>query len=193
MSVKIKNLSKSFGKKVIFSDFSYDFGDNGVYILRGESGIGKTTLLRMIAGLDKNFSGEIIGGGTGNVSFAFQEYRLFPELSAIDNVMIASGDNSDADKIEALSLLSRLGFSAEDTSLLPSELSGGMKQRVSLARALMKKAPVLLLDEPTKELDPALCEKVCEMIKKCAEERTVILVTHKESDAKLLEGEQINL
>ena len=193
MSLKIKNLTKSFGKKVIFSDFSYDFGDKGVYVLRGESGIGKTTLLRMIAGLDKNFSGEIVGGGIGNVSFAFQEYRLFPELSALDNVMIASVDNSDADRLEAVSLLSKLGFSTEDTSLFPSELSGGMKQRVSLARALLKKAPVLLLDEPTKELDPALCERVCEMIRKCAEERTVLLVTHKDSDAELLRGEQIDL
>ena len=193
MSLKIKNLTKSFGKKVIFSDFSYDFGDKGVYVLRGDSGIGKTTLLRMIAGLDKNFSGEIVGGGIGNVSFAFQEYRLFPELSALDNVMIASVDNSDADRLEAVSLLSKLGFSTEDTSLFPSELSGGMKQRVSLARALLKKAPVLLLDEPTKELDPALCERVCEMIRKCAEERTVLLVTHKDSDAELLRGEQIDL
>ena len=193
MSLKIKNLTKSFGKKVIFSDFSYDFGDKGVYVLRGESGIGKTTLLRMIAGLDKNFSGEIVGGGIGNVSFAFQEYRLFPELSALDNVMIASVDNSDADRLEAVSLLSKLGFSTEDTSLFPSELSGGMKQRVSLARALLKKAPVLLLDEPTKELDPALCERVCEMIRKCAEERTVLLVTHTDSDAELLRGEQIDL
>ena len=127
------------------------------------------------------------------MSFAFQEYRLFPELSALDNVMIASVDNSDADRLEAVSLLSKLGFSTEDTSLFPSELSGGMKQRVSLARALLKKAPVLLLDEPTKELDPALCERVCEMIRKCAEERTVLLVTHKDSDAELLRGEQIDL
>ena len=193
MSLRIKHLSKSFGKRIIFSDFSYDFDDKGVYILRGESGIGKTTLLRIIAGLDKSYSGEIVGGGIGNVSFAFQEYRLFPELSALDNVMIASVQNDDSDRLQAISLLAELGFTGDDMSLLPYELSGGMKQRVSLARAFLKKATVLLLDEPTKELDPALCETVCEIVKKIAEERLVILVTHKENDVTLLGGKQIYL
>jgi len=193
MSLRIKHLSKSFGKRTILSDFSYDFDDNGVYILRGESGIGKTTLLRIIAGLDKSYSGEIVGGGIGNVSFAFQEYRLFPELSALDNVMIASVENDDSDRLRAVSLLTELGFTRDDMRLLPSDLSGGMKQRVSLARAFLKKAPLLLLDEPTKELDPALCETVCEIIKKIAEERLVILVTHKENDVTLLGGKQIHL
>ena len=193
MSLRIKNLSKSFGKRTVLSDFSYDFDDKGVYILRGESGIGKTTLLRIIAGLDKSYIGEIVGGGISNVSFAFQEYRLFPELSALDNVMIASVENDDSDRLRAVSLLTELGFTGDDMRLLPSELSGGMKQRVSLARAFLKKAPLLLLDEPTKELDPALCERVCEIIKKIAEERLVILVTHKENDVTLLGGKQIHL
>ena len=83
MSLKIKNLSKSFGRKAIFDNFSFDFCDTGVYIISGERGKGKTTLLRIIAGLDKSYSGEIKGGGIENVSFAFQEYRLFPNLSAI--------------------------------------------------------------------------------------------------------------
>ena len=193
MSLEIKNLSKRFGKKIIFSNFSYTFSERGVYILRGKSGIGKTTLLRIIAGLDKDYIGEIIDGGIDRVSFAFQEYRLFPQLSAIDNVMIASKDNSDVDKSRASDLLARLGFSFEDMSLLPSELSGGMKQRVSLARAFMKNAPVILLDEPTKELDASLCEQVCEMIKEFAGEKLMILVTHKEDDFLLLGGEMINL
>lgn len=193
MSLEIKNLTKRFGKKTIFSDFSYAFSDKGVYILRGKSGVGKTTLLRIIAGLDKDYIGEIIDGDIGRVSFAFQEYRLFPQLSALENVMIASKDNSDTEKSAAADLLVRLGFLPEDMQLLPSELSGGMKQRVSLARAFMKNAPVILLDEPTKELDATLCERVCEMIKEIAEEKLVILVTHKEEDLYLLDGELINL
>ena len=193
MSLEIKNLTKRFGKKTIISEFSYHFSEKGLYILRGKSGIGKTTLLRIIAGLDKDYSGEIIEGGIGRVSFAFQEYRLFPQLSALENVMIASKDDSDANKNIAMDLLSQLGFSFEEMSLLPSELSGGMKQRVSLARTFMKNAPVILLDEPTKELDAILCRQVCEMIKKIAEDKLVILVTHRDDDISLLDGELIDL
>ena len=193
MSLEIKNLTKRFGKKTIISEFSYHFSEKGLYILRGKSGIGKTTLLRIIAGLDKDYSGEIIEGGIGRISFAFQEYRLFPQLSALENVMIVSKDDSDANKNIAMDLLSRLGFSFEEMSLLPSELSGGMKQRVSLARAFMKNAPVILLDEPTKELDAILCRQVCEMIKKIAEDKLVILVTHRDDDISLLDGELIDL
>ena len=193
MSLEIKNLTKRFGKKTIISEFSYHFSEKGLYILRGKSGIGKTTLLRIIAGLVKDYSGEIIEGGIGRISFAFQEYRLFPQLSALENVMIASKDDSDANKNIAMDLLSQLGFSFEEMSLLPSELSGGMKQRVSLARTFMKNAPVILLDEPTKELDAILCRQVCEMIKKIAEDKLVILVTHRDDEISLLDGELIDL
>ena len=193
MSLKIHDLSKSFGQKTILTGFSYDFSDTGVYILRGKSGIGKTTLLRIIAGLDKEYSGNVLGGGIGNVSFAFQEYRLFPELSALENVMLAKPNNNEADRNSAIEMLTQLGFSSADMNLIPSELSGGMKQRVSLARAFLKSTPILLLDEPTKELDALLCELVCKMIRKIAETRLVILVTHKEEDVLLLDGELINL
>ncbi len=193
MSLHIRNLSKNFNDKTIFTDFSYTFDDKGIYLLLGESGVGKTTLLRIIAGLDKDYSGEILGGGIGRVSFAFQEYRLFPALSALENVIIATADDDEAAINKASALLSNLGFSYADMDLLPSELSGGMKQRVSLARAFMKKAPILLLDEPTKELDAVLCKRVCEIIKNVAEDRLVIVVTHKADDIRLLGGEQINL
>ena len=193
MSLEIKNLTKRFGKKTIISELSYRFSDKGLYILRGKSGIGKTTLLRIIAGLDKDYSGEVIDGGVERISFAFQEYRLFPQLSALENVMIASKNINDVDKIKAKDLLTQLGFLPEDMQLLPSELSGGMKQRVSLARAFMKNAPVILLDEPTKELDAALCRQVCEMIKKIARDKLVILVTHRDDDLSLLDGELIDL
>ena len=193
MSLKIHDLSKNFGRKTILTGFSYDFSDTGVYILRGKSGIGKTTLLRIIAGLDKEYSGNVSGGGIGNVSFAFQEYRLFPELSALENVMLAKPNNNDADRNSAIEMLTQLGFSSADMNLIPSELSGGMKQRVSLARAFLKNTPILLLDEPTKELDALLCDRVCKIIIEIAETRLVILVTHKEEDVLLLDGELINL
>ena len=146
MSLKLNNLTKKFGRKVIFENFSYEFNDCGIYILRGKSGVGKTTLLRMISGLDKDFSGEILNGGIKNVSVCFQEYRLFPGLSALDNVVLGYGKNIDNEKTEiAKKKLLLIGFSEDELSLLPSELSGGMKQRLSFLRAVLKPAPILIL------------------------------------------------
>ena len=80
MSLTLNDISKSYENKVIFKNFSYTFSDTGIYAVVGDSGVGKTTLLRIIAGLDTAYEGEILGGGVENVSFAFQEYRLFPNL-----------------------------------------------------------------------------------------------------------------
>lgn len=193
MTLKLNNLSKSFGRKQVLTNFSYEFSNKGIYLISGDSGVGKTTLLRIIAGLDKSFSGEIIGGGISNVSFAFQEYRLFPNLTSLENVMTASKNESEAEFPEAKALLSDLGFTNEDMQLLPSELSGGMRQRVSLARAFLKKAPILLLDEPTKELDNSLCKVVQDIIKREATYRLVIMVSHKEDDVHELNATEIHL
>ena len=183
MSIKIKSLSKCFDEKILFTDFSYELPDKGVFALFGESGIGKTTLLRMIAGLDTDFSGEIIFSGSSDVSFAFQEYRLFPTLTAIENVVLANFDkNNEAETEKAKELLLELGFKDEDIGLYPRELSGGMKQRVSLARAFLNNASVLLLDEPTKELDEENVRKVTKRIFDEGKKRLVILVTHEISD-----------
>ena len=192
--LSIKKLSKSFGEKQIFKDFSLDLPDRGLFVICGDSGTGKTTLLRMICGLDKDFSGVIQGGGLKNCSVAFQEYRLFPQLSALDNLVFANYDKKDEKNTkEALEALLSLGFSSEDTALLPSELSGGMKQRTSLARAILRKSPLLLLDEPTKELDEENALKVLEMIKKEADSRLVLLITHNKSDAEFLNANIINI
>lgn len=194
MSLTIKNLRKSFGEKRIFSDFSYSFSDKGIYLLTGESGIGKTTLLRMIAGLDKDFDGEILEGGIGRVSFAFQEHRLIPQLSAIENVVFAISDRKDEAVVsKATELLKTLALEDEDFLLTPDSLSGGMKQRVSLARAFIKDAPILLLDEPTKELDPANAEIVRGLIRKAAESRLVILASHNPEDLLSLGDNVINI
>lgn len=179
MSLKLENISKAFDDKEILNSFSYMFSDTGLYIVTGDSGRGKTTLLRIISGLDRNFSGNVIGGGKENVSFAFQEYRLFPGLTAIENILVASFEKADVNsKKKAYELLKALNYTDEDMHLLPKELSGGMKQRISVARAILKEAPILILDEPTKELDDALEEVVADLIAQEAKKRLVILVTH---------------
>ena len=191
MSLKIINLTKCFDDKTIFESFSYDFSESGIYLLTGESGVGKTTLLRMIAGLDRSYDGEIIDGGIGRVSFAFQEHRLIPQITALENVVFAISDTKDEAVIKsATNLLNRLGLCDDDIKLTPAELSGGMKQRVSLARAFMKKSPVLLLDEPTKELDATNSAAVRRLIREASENRLVIIATHNAEDVAEL-GERI--
>lgn len=194
MSLVIFNLKKAFGSKTIFDNFSYTFKDTGIYALTGESGVGKTTLLRLIAGLDTTYSGEILGGGIGNVSFAFQEHRLFPNLSALDNVILANHDKpTDEVMAEAKNMLLSLGIAEKDIHLTPSELSGGMRARVSLARAFLKKSPLLLLDEPTSELDAENAELVRKVIKKQSERQLVIMVTHNLGDISNLSATEIKL
>jgi NitT/TauT family transport system ATP-binding protein len=188
------SLKKSFDEKIIFDNFSYSFPSTGVFALFGESGIGKTTLLRLIAGLDKNYDGTIEFEGISKVAFAFQEYRLFPTLTALENVFYANFDKkNEADLKKCQKALAELGFGESDMSLYPKELSGGMKQRVSLARAFLNDAPVLLLDEPTKELDEENVKRVIERISEEGKHRLVILVTHEFSDIEAVGAEIISL
>jgi len=191
--INIQNLKKDFGKKTVFDAFSFTFPDKGSFAVMGESGVGKTTLLRIIAGLDTKFGGSVSGVERGGISYAFQEHRLFPLLTALQNVTVSVDKPTEADEARAASLLLSLGLSAEDLTLFPSELSGGMKQRVSIARAIFHKTPVLLLDEPTKELDSENAALVLDAIKKESEERLVITVTHSAEDAARLGAQVIRL
>ena len=186
MILKLDNLSKQYDGYDILSSLSYSLEGPGVYIVTGESGVGKTTLLRIIAGLDNEYSGSVIGGGMENISFMFQEYRLFPALNAVKNAALASPDNLS----EASEHLIRLGFKEADLKKKPRELSGGMKQRVAFVRALLKKSPILLLDEPTKELDQDTASIMLEIINEEAKKRLVIVVTHDDISDKL-NGAQI--
>lgn len=174
--LKLNNLEKSFGRKKLFSNLSYEFADTGLYRIDGKSGVGKTTLLRLICGLDKNYSGEIISDKPHNFSFLFQEHRLFPNLTLFENIRCVF-DNSDNDE-EIRNMLIELGFNEKDFSLYPSELSGGMKQRCAIARALLFDSSVLLIDEPTKELDEFFKNKVYALIKEKSKNRLCILVSH---------------
>ena len=191
MSLEICGVTKKFGDKLVIDNFSYEFGERGLYIIKGDSGAGKTTLLRMISGLDSDYEGEIFGGGVGNVALSFQEYRLFHTLTAIDNIlMVVDGGDSKCDEVKKV--LSYLNFNEADYVKLPSELSGVMKQRISIVRAIFADKPVLLLDEPLKELDDELIGKLIALIKKEAEKRVVIVVTHAYFD-RFSEGEIIEL
>lgn len=194
MNLILKSVTKRFDGKTIFDNFSYEFDKNGIYYIIGESGSGKTTLLKMISGLDSNYEGEIMGGGVKNVSYCFQEYRLFPQLSALDNIVLALSENEKTDlRDKAKSLLKRLKFDESDFDLKPAELSGGMKQRVAFSRAILKNSPILLLDEFTKEVDPALSDIMYDIIREQSTSRLIIAVSHKEKDFANQESNIIKL
>lgn len=175
MQLRLNSVSKTFAEKVIFNDLSHTFDEKGLCFITGESGVGKTTLLRIIAGLDTDFVGTVENGGIANTSFMFQEYRLFPALTALKNAALPLKDKS-TDK--ARELLLRLGFEEADLKKRPRELSGGMKQRVGFVRAVLKASPILILDEPTKELDRDTVGIMLDIINEEAEKRLVIVVTH---------------
>ncbi len=190
--LELKNISKQFGQKKIFDRFNLTIEDGKILSLVGPSGGGKTTLLRMLAGLEKIDSGEIIHNGevvpidhleTLNLlGFVFQDFQLFPHLSVLDNLTLSPvktmGMTKEAAKEKAVTLLQRLGL-GEHANAYPYSLSGGQKQRVALARAMMIAPQIIGYDEPTSALDPELRQEVEKLILQNREAgMTQIVVTH---------------
>ena len=174
--IKIHDLSFAYGEKQIFGGFSLEIPDGARSCIFGGSGCGKTTLLRLIMGLEKPADGSIETGGV-RFSAVFQEDRLLPWETAAQNAAIASTREI------AAKLLTELGLGAE-LDKYPKELSGGMKRRVSIARALAAKADVNIMDEPFKGLDPETRSAVFGVIRRRTEDALLIMVTHDPTDAE---------
>lgn len=190
--LELKNISKQFGQKKIFDQFNLTIEDGKILSLVGPSGGGKTTLLRMLAGLETIDSGEIIYNGEvvpidhlenlNLLGFVFQDFQLFPHLSVLDNLILSPvktmGMSKEEAKEKALGLLKRLGL-GEHARAYPYSLSGGQKQRVALARAMMIDPQIIGYDEPTSALDPELRQEVEKLILQNREAgMTQIVVTH---------------
>lgn len=190
--LELRNISKKFGKKEILSNFSLTIPEKQILAIVGPSGGGKTTLLRMLAGLETIDSGEIFYDGVSLsldelekrnlLGFVFQDFQLFPHLSVIENLILSpikTMGMSEADaKKKAVDLLTRLGLEAH-ADAYPYSLSGGQKQRVALARAMMIDPEVIGYDEPTSALDPELRLEVEKLILQNRElGMTQIVVTH---------------
>jgi len=162
-SVILENVSFSYPGKQIFRSLNFTVKGGQWTCLIGPSGCGKSTLLRLISGtLGKNFSGKIhFSDGdshNGRTAWMAQKDLLLPWLSVLDNVCLGSrlrGEMSDQKRQKAISLLEDAGL-GEYSDSLPSELSGGMRQRVALLRTLMEERPVILMDEPFSALDAVL-------------------------------------
>ncbi len=190
--LELRNISKGFGDKKILSNFNVTIREKEILAIVGPSGGGKTTLLRMLAGLETIDSGEIYYNGNlvpldelekrPLLGFVFQDFQLFPHLSVLENLTLSPvkmmGMSKDEAEEKARKLLLRLGL-AEHEDVFPYSLSGGQKQRVALARAMMIGPEIIGYDEPTSALDPALRLEVEKLILQNRELcMTQIVVTH---------------
>ncbi|MBL0866585.1 glutamine ABC transporter ATP-binding protein GlnQ [Pectobacterium carotovorum] len=193
--IEFKNVSKHFGKTQVLHNIDLTIGQGEVVVIIGPSGSGKSTLLRCINKLEEITNGELVVDGLKvndprvderlirqEAGMVFQQFYLFPHLTALENVAfgpirVRGASKADAEKL-ALELLAKVGLS-ERAHHYPSELSGGQQQRVAIARALAVKPKLMLFDEPTSALDPELRHEVLTVMKDLAEEgMTMVIVTH---------------
>lgn len=190
-AVEIRQLTLSFADKPLFVDFNFDIAHARWSAVLGRSGVGKSTLLRVIAGLEQNAlkSGKITFKHCRNYQqkFAFmaQNDGLFPWLSVLDNVQLAQhlqGIKNQASRQQALSLLEQVQLA--DYQHKPCyQLSGGQRQRVALARTLMQSSDLILMDEPFSALDVVTRQQLYQLATTLLAEKTVLLVTHDPQEA----------
>lgn len=195
MNLALRNLTKSYSGRTVIDDITADLDFPHVLALLGPSGGGKSTLLRLIGGLESPESGSLSVDGTpvpsdekplrayrSNIGTVFQSWNLFPHLDALANVMLpltaVHGLTTDEARLRSEELLERLHLDGHGHKR-PAELSGGQRQRVAIARAVAIKPRLLLFDEPTSALDPEMTAEVLDVIADLkAEGRTFVLVTH---------------
>lgn len=199
--LEVKNLRKSFNKRLILRDISFTLKDGQILTIVGPSGAGKTTLLRIIAGLETKDSGQILLDGKkydpGQVGVVFQDFNLFPNLSVLENITLAPRlvlkENAPVAKKEAIALLTQLQMQ-EHQEQYPYQLSGGQKQRVAIARALAMKPKILCYDEPTSALDPNLRQEVEKMILSLKKTGlTQLIITHDLAFAKNVADQMLQI
>ena len=185
MDIVLKGICKSYDGKQVLSNFSCTIPEGSVCAVMAPSGVGKTTLLRLILGLEKPDRGEILGVPTEK-GVLFQEDRLCPRLSVLKNIRMAVGK---AGAEQAKALLEFLGLA--DCADQPAEkLSGGQARRAALARALLASGQLLALDEPFTGLDEDARLRAAEAVRVYRRGRTLLLITHRQEDLPLLEVAQ---
>lgn len=193
MNLELRNLTKAYGEQVVLDRFSHVFPERRVTCVLGASGCGKTTLLRLIAGLEAPDGGEILGrpDPREGIAMVFQEDRLPPHLSAAAclRTVLPKAADRDARIAEALAAL---GI-ADEPDKPVREFSGGMRRRVALARALLFPASLALLDEPFKGLDADTRARALAFARPLLAGRTAILVTHDPQDAAALGAEILRM
>ncbi len=203
VNIKLENISKSFNKQTALDNISLEIKDKEYFIILGPTGVGKTTLLKIIAGLIKPDSGFVFydekdmtkkSPGERNLGFMFENYALFPHMNIYDNIAYSARVHAH-DPVKTHSVVEQILLMTLLTGrneALPEEMSGGMKQRVALCRALLnlEQTKLLILDEPLKALDAglrmSLRNELLQMAKSKLLELTVIHVTNEEEEAMFL-------
>ncbi len=187
--LKAENIIKSFGELTVLDGFSHDFSDGSFTVIMGASGCGKSTLLSILMGTLAPDSGTVTRGGT-RYSAVFQENRLCENLSALSNLRLVLGKSKN--RFELINELEAVGL-ADAADKPVRSLSGGMKRRLTLLRALLAEYDVLFLDEPFKGLDEDTKQTVMAYTKEKTAGRTVILVTHDKTEAEYFGGNTLFL
>lgn len=195
-TVTVEHLAKTFETKSVLDDVNLIFEAGKVTAIMGPSGQGKTTLARIIAGLENADSGKVFigtleardGSRTGRTAFLFQEDRLLPWLNIYDNIAIGGGD---VERIKELAEQLEIGT---ELWKLPAELSGGQRHRAALARTFAADSPLMILDEPFRGLDDALKDRIIDRLwERVTTGKTVILITHSAEDAGTLADKILEL
>lgn len=202
--LEVKKLNKKFGNLQVLTDVSLKAFGGEILCIKGESGAGKTTLIRCICNLETYDSGEIIIDGKSGSEFVqekvglvFQSFNLFPHLSIIDNLTIAPVSQKLMTKEQAreraIELLTKLKIESKENSY-PFELSGGQKQRVAIARACMLSPKVICFDEPTSALDSKTTEGIAAILRDLASEgMCIIVISHDNDFCDMVATRQLNM
>lgn len=193
--IQVDNISKKFGKNVIFKKISFEIKENEKLLIIGPSGCGKTTLIRCLNGLEKTNEGNILLNGVNikdiddsslksKIGMVFQNFNLFPHLSVKENVSLApsllkTGTKEEINK-RVKSLLNKVHI-LNKSNEYPKTLSGGERQRVAIARALATNPEVILFDEPTSSLDPEVAKDFLDLVNELAATTTIVIVSHEMS------------
>ena len=186
--VQVKKLYKSYGSNLVLENLNMNFPKNKITVITGPSGCGKTTLLNIISGIEKPDSGEVVMNDQ-SISFIFQEDRLLPQFTVYQNIaFVLKSTMTPAEMRPAIEKYMALVKLTDAMDKLPSQLSGGMKRRVAIARAFAYRSRLLIMDEPFKGLDDKLKKEIIDQFLQIYREdkRTVILVTHDMKEAELL-------
>ncbi len=185
--ITLNNVSFSYGEKEVLKNFSLSIKKGDKICLFGESGCGKTTVTRLILGLEKPDSGEIIKESNLKPGVVFQENLLLPFKSVLKNITLLGADaQTTTENLEALDI-------GDYKNSLPSSLSGGIERRAAIARALSQNFDFLILDEPFTGLDKENILKAAELILKRAQNKPIILITHSMLEAEILGCEIVKM
>lgn len=188
MDIAVKKISKSYGEEQVLKDFSCDFLEGKLTCIMGRSGGGKTTLIKLLMGLEKPTEGSIEGLFGKKLSAVFQEDRLCENLSAAANIRLVCRNHVSDEELKRA--FQRVCLD-EVWHKPVRELSGGMRRRVAILRALFAEYDCLILDEPLKGLDEETKQKTAAYILEKTQGKTVLAVTHEEEETELLKAEKI--